>query len=128
MLNQKTQPSQRLGEGRTYFYLKQVRTRGIFPKTVSPEQQNWRSFKLSFHMHFPKGLVCMLSHIQLFATPWTISRQAPLSMGFPRQEYWHGFPFPTPEDFPDPEIEPASLMSSALAGRFFTTSTSWEAH
>ena len=75
-------------------------------------------------------MCCVLSHfsrVQLFVILWTLTHQAPLSMGFPRQEYWHGFPFPTPEDFPDPEIEPASLMSSALAGRFLTISTTWEA-
>ena len=49
-----------------------------------------------------------LSHIQLFATPWTVLHQAPLSMGFPRQEYWSGLPFPPPEDLFDPGIEPAS--------------------
>ena len=46
-----------------------------------------------------------------FATPWTVARQAPLSMGFPRQEYWSGLPFPSPGDLPDQGIEP---MSSAL--------------
>ena len=56
-----------------------------------------------------------------FATPWTVVRQAPLSMGFSRQEYWSGLPFPTPGDLPDPGIEPASLVSPALAGGFFTT-------
>ena len=53
-----------------------------------------------------------------FATPWTVACQAPLSMGFPRQEYWSGLPFPPPGDLPSPGIEPAS---AALAGRFFTT-------
>ena len=43
-----------------------------------------------------------------FATPWTVAHQAPLSMGFPRQEYWSGLPFPIPGDLPDPEVEPAS--------------------
>ena len=56
-----------------------------------------------------------------FATPWTAALQAPLSMGFHRQEYWSGLPFPTPEDLPDPGIKPLSPASSALAGRFFTT-------
>ena len=55
------------------------------------------------------------------ATPWTLAHQAPLSMGFPRQEYWSGLPFPSPGDLLDPDIEPRSLMSPALAGRFFTT-------
>ena len=54
-------------------------------------------------------------------TPWTIARQAFLSMGFPRQEYWSGLPGPPPGDPPDPGIEPTS---SALAGRFFTTEPS----
>ena len=51
------------------------------------------------------------------ATPWTIACQAPLSMGFSRQEYWSGLPFPSPGDLPNPGIEP---MVPALAGRFFT--------
>ena len=66
---------------------------------------------------------CVLSHfsgVWLFATLWTIARQAPPSMGFSRQEYWGGLPFPLPGDFPDPGIEPTSLMSLTLAIRFFT--------
>ena len=65
--------------------------------------------------------VCMLSCVQLFATPWTIACQAPLSMGYSRQEYWSGLPFPPPRDLLDPRIEPFSPASPALAGRFFTT-------
>ena len=60
--------------------------------------------------------------------PMTVALQVSLSMGFSRQEYWSGLPFPPPGDLPDPGIEPMSLMSPALAGRFFTTSTTWEAH
>ena len=71
--------------------------------------------------------VCVLSHVWLFATPWTVARQVRLSMGFFRQEYWNGLSFPTPGDLPDPGIEPTSLMSPALAGGFFTTSTTQEA-
>ena len=63
-----------------------------------------------------------------FATPWTEARQAPLSMGFHRQEYWSGLPFPPPGDLPEPGAEPVSLISPALAGGFFTTSTTWETH
>ena len=70
----------------------------------------------------------MLSHIQLLATPWTVVHQAPLSMGFSRQEYWSGVPFPLPGDLPNPGIEPASLTSPVLAERFFTTGVTWEAH
>ena len=54
------------------------------------------------------------------------SPQAPLSMGFSRQEYWSGLPFPPPGDLPYPGIKPVSLTFSALAGGFFTTSTTWE--
>ena len=49
-----------------------------------------------------------LSHVRLFATPWTIAHQGPLSMGFSRQEHWSGLPFPSPGDPPNPEIEPRS--------------------
>ena len=64
-------------------------------------------------------LILCLSHVQLFATPWTVARQAPLSLEFSRQEYWSSrLPFPTPGDLPDPGIKPSS---PALAGRFFTT-------
>ena len=72
----------------------------------------------------------MLSHfscVHLFVSPWTVAHQAPLSMGFSMQEYWSGLPCPPPGDLPDPGIKPASLMSPALAGGFFTTSAAWEA-
>ena len=49
-----------------------------------------------------------LSRVQLFAAPWTVAHQAPPSMGFSRQEYWSGLPFPSPGDLPDPGIEPRS--------------------
>ena len=55
------------------------------------------------------------------------THQAPLSMGFSRQEYWSGLPFPTSEVLPDPGIKPKSLKSPALAGGFFNTSAIWEA-
>ena len=61
---------------------------------------------------------CVLSHVQLFVTPWTVACQAPLSMGFSRQEYWSGLPFPSPGDLPNPGIKPES---PALAGEFFAT-------
>ena len=55
--------------------------------------------------------------------PWTIAHRTPLSMAFPRQEYWNGWPFPPPEDLPDPEMEPAPPMSPVLAGGAFTRVT-----
>ena len=60
------------------------------------------------------------SRFQLCVILWTITHQAPLSMGFSRQEYWSGLLCPSPGDLPNPGIEPASLKSPALAGRFFT--------
>ena len=67
-------------------------------------------------------LVCaQLSHVQLFATPWTVAHQAPLSMGFSKQEYWNGLLFPPPQDLLYPGIK---HMSAALASRCFTTEPS----
>ena len=60
--------------------------------------------------------VKLLSHVQLFATPWTVAYQAPPSMGFSRQEYWSGLLFPSPGDLTDPGIEPGppALRADAL--------------
>ena len=72
----------------------------------------------------------VLSHSVLsnsLRPPWTVAHQAPLSMGFSRQEYWSGLPFTPPRGFLDPGIKPTSLASPALAARFFTTSATWEA-
>ena len=60
-----------------------------------------------------------LSCVRLFVTPWTVAHQAPLSVGFPRQEHWSGMSFLSPGDLPNPGIKPTSLVSPALAGRFF---------
>ena len=73
-----------------------------------------------------KMLLCAvlshLSRVRLFETLWTIAHEAPLSMRFSRKEYWSELPCPPPRDLPNPGIKPASLMSPALAGGFFTTS------
>ena len=66
-----------------------------------------------------RRLVCMRSH---FSRSCLFACQTPPSMGFSRQEYWSGLPFPSPGNLSDPGIEPMSLTSPALAGRFFTTS------
>ena len=76
------------------------------------------SAHLSFYKHLLNYLLCAiillgvhaqsLSRVQLFATPWTLAHQAPVSIEFSRQEYWSGLPFTTPRDLPDPRIEPAS--------------------
>ena len=78
----------------------------------------------------PPGMcVCAqsFSRVQIFVIPWTVARQAPLSVGFSRQEYWSGVPFPPPRDLPGPGMEPQFLAPSALAGRFFTTGPPGEA-
>ena len=72
-------------------------------------------------------MLSCLNHVRLFVTPWTVAHQAPLSMGFSRQEYWSGLPWPPPGDLPDPGIKPTSLMSPVLADGLFTASATWEA-
>ena len=85
------------------------------------------SAKLAFIIVYMCALV--LSFIQLFATPWTVAHQAPLSLGFSRQEYWNGLPFPPPGNLPNPGIESTSLTYPALAGTFFFYHcTTWETH
>ena len=58
--------------------------------------------------HVAEVKVKSLSHVRLFAIPWTVAYPAPPSMGFSRQDYWSGFPFPSPEDLPNPGIKPRS--------------------
>ena len=75
--------------------------------------------------------VCVLSgfsRVWLFVSPWTAAHQAPLSMGFSRQEYWSGLPCPPPGDLPKPGIELVSLMIPTLAAGFFTTSATRKHH
>ena len=71
-------------------------------------------------------LLSRFSHVQLFVTLWTVAHQAPLSLGFFRQEYWNGLPCPPPRDLLDPGIELTSA-SPVLAHGFVTTSATWEA-
>ena len=92
------------------------------------------------HFYFMK-LVCIhaqsLSHVWLFATLWTLANEATVSMGFSRQEYWNGLPFPPPRDIPDPGIKSESPASLALSGILFTpeppgkpceTRITWQGH
>ena len=72
-------------------------------------------------------MVSMLGHVRLFETPWTVARQAPLSVEFSRQEYRSEFPFPFLGDLSSPGIESLSHVSY-IPGRFFTASHTWEAH
>ena len=68
--------------------------------------------------YFIAVVVKSLTHVQLFATPWTVAHQAPLTVVFPRQEYWSGLPFPSPRD---PSRSGIKSASPTLAGGFFTT-------
>ena len=83
---------------------------------------SWNFLKQKVHLLF--GLS---RSVRFFAAPWTATHQAPLPLEFSRQEYWSGVSFPTPEDLPDPGPEPTSLVSPAVAGRFFSTSATKEA-
>ena len=65
--------------------------------------------------------LCVLSRVWLFVTPWTVARQAPLSMGFPREKHWSELSPPAPGGLPSPGTEPESLASPPLAGLSFTT-------
>ena len=79
----------------------------------------------SFLLKYVYSRKYVLRYVQLFATPWIVAHQAPLSMGFSQQEFWSELPFPPPGDLPDPGIKIQSLASPVLAGWFFTTSTTW---
>ena len=96
----------------------------------------WKSTKylrrhsMTFQLTFNASIVWVLSCIveSDSATPWTGAHQAPLLMGFPRQEYWTGLPFPPPGHLSHPGIEPTPLVSPALAGGLFTTAPPGKSH
>ena len=91
------------------------------------KQSNQRGINLqNIQTALHSGVLSHFSHVQLFVTLWIVACQAPLSMGFSSQAYQSGLPCPPPGDLPDPRIIRMSLTSPALAGRFFTTSTTWE--
>ena len=88
---------------------------------------DWKSYLLSiWNLNLPERMLSHFSHVRLFATLGTVASKAPLSMRFSTQEYWSGLPCPPPGYLPNPGIKPVSPMSPALAGRFFTTSATWE--
>ena len=78
--------------------------------------QQWpQDWKISVFIPIPKKVkVKSLSRVQLFVTQWTVAHRAPPPMGFSRQEYWSGLPFPSPEDLLDPGIKPGSPCSQTL--------------
>ena len=102
--------------------------------------EHWLVFSKNLHNSRLKSIpgsilrcvrACMLScfsHAQLIVILWTVACQASVSMGSSRQEYWSGLPCPPPGDLPNSGIELAFLMCPAMAGWFFTSSATWEAH
>ena len=105
-----------------------LQSKGFSKASPPPQYESMSSLVLSlpygstetFIHDYWKDDMCR-SHLRLFATPWTIASQAPLSMEFSRQEYWSGLLFPTPGDLPNLGIKATSPASPALTGRFFTT-------
>ena len=97
--------------------MKDLICRPLGMMTWLPSQ--WKSSELYWHCIY---ILSHFSHVQLFAMLWTVAHQDSLSMGFSLQRILEGWPFSSSEDLLDPEIEPESLMSLALAGGFFTTS------
>ena len=92
------------------------------PLGISFEFTVWKMVQEVTYLHpYPRFWIIVLSCLRLFVAPCTVTRQAPLSTQFSRQ-YWSKLPFPSPEDLPNPGIEPVSLASPALAGGFFTRS------
>ena len=97
----------------------------VFNKiTLSEKKRQQKRAPVFFFLLFGDGgvLRVVASVVSDSATPQTVAHQAPLSVGFSRQDYWSGLPCPPAGDLPDPGIEPLSLSAPALAGEFFTTS------
>ena len=96
---------------------------GYMPSSVIPEScgNSTFGFLRKLHTVLHRVCECMLSGVQLFETPWTISCQTPMSMDFFRQEYWSRLPFSSPRHLLDLGIEHMSFVSPALAGSFFTS-------
>ena len=111
------------GEGKQAPYHPVSLTSGVVKEmaAMDPTTPIWVGLKQR------KSSVCVLSPVQLFAAPRTVACKAPLSMGFSRQESWSGLSCPPIVVLPDPGIEPASLASPVLVGRFFTTTATWKA-
>ena len=89
--------------------------------SILPTFQGFLNWLIDVKNTLQTMCAAVFSHVQLFEIPWTEARQAPLSMEFSRYEYWSELPCSPPGDLLDPGIQPASLMSFALASGFFTT-------
>ena len=107
------------------YYILQRTKRIIFdPKVGDSTLQFFITAESGFLGHIDIDVTCVLSHVQLFATPWTLTHQVPMSMGFSSQEYWSGLPVHPAGDLPDPGMELVSLTSLCFAGGSLTTEPS----
>ena len=122
-------------ESKSFPYTQSILPFSLSSRTHAQTLKTFPILKWSLLHKFPKvssnytccsAVLSCFSCVQLFETWWTVARQAPLSMGFSRQEYLSGLPGTPLGDLPDPGIELMSPMSPALTGRFFTTSATWE--
>ena len=96
-------------------------------KLSDGQEPSWH-LHLWFHIGPTMVHLCVLSHFRcvwVFAAPWTVAPQAPLSTGFSRQQHWSGLPCPPAGDLPESGVKPESLTSPSLAGRFLTSSATW---
>ena len=104
---------------RRHFFSNDHKTRYVINDRLGNKKKGtWVTWILPL---IPNVLLSRLSHVWVCATLWMIAHQVPQSLGFFTQEQWSGLPFPTPGDLLNPGIEPRSLVSPALVGRFFTT-------
>ena len=113
-------------EEKEFFGLTQKLVQNVTGKT----QMNFLVNKCMYQDHCHPDAAAVAKSLQscpTFATLWTVALQAPLSVGFSKQEYCRGLPCPPPRDLPNPGTEPACLPSPALTGRFFTTCGTWKA-
>ena len=118
----------------SYLYMLDISPKSVICNIFSHSVASFHFSMVSFAVQELLGLIgpyVMLSSsscVWLFATLWTVDHQASLAMELSRQEYWNGLPCPSPGYLPNSGIETSSLMSSALASKFFTSSATWEAH
>ena len=125
----RSEDSKRLRQELQDFLWPSLRKHAAYCVLSSTDVVEIRPYQLQGKGDWVYHLTCAstLSRVRLFVTPWAVACQAPLSVGFSRQEYWSELPFHSAGDPPNPKIEPMSLASPVLAGRFFTSGATKEA-
>ena len=112
---------------KTHVTLSRSRSKLVAPSSLHYVGTTELSRSLTLKHRIYACVLSRFSCVRLFVTPWTVAHQAPPSAGFSRQKYWSELLCSPPGDLPKPGIKPTSLMSPALADRFFTTGAIWEA-